>query len=259
MMTTSISTRARTRTSDDLDASTVIRLPEVEALESPIIMRQLSVDSLSLDEVSMENEDNDPLDNVITKKETKDVLQLKILVLSILVISACTIATCMFLYITRGETKQFEAQFNNDAAKLLDGVVSSLHRTLGLLDSLAVTYVSYAQSQNHTWPFVTLPHFGARMAKILPLSDAIIITLLPIVYPEKRKEWEEYSLKNDQWVNQSIALQETWSGFHGKIEYSWEPRGVIYDDDGEIEANTRHGTSKVISSKEFTMTNTIAI
>jgi hypothetical protein len=79
------------------------------------------------------------------------------------------------------------------------------------------------------------------MAKILPLTDAIIITLLPIVWPEKRKAWEEYSLENDRWVNQSLSLQETWSGFHGQIDYGWEPHGIIYGDDGDIDANIRYG------------------
>jgi hypothetical protein len=213
-------------------------IPEVRREAN--LKRELSVDSLSLDDMSMDKEEDQPSSCKITKKETQDVLQLKLLVLLILVVSAATIASGAFVYITRGEKSQFETKFNNDAVKVLESVGSSLHRTLGLLDSLAVTYVSYAQSQNDTWPFVALPNFGARMAKVLPLTDAFAINMAPIVHPETRREWEEFSLQNDEWVNQSIALQETWDGFYGPIHYDWKPYGVIFGDKGDIAANVRY-------------------
>jgi hypothetical protein len=224
--------------SDDNENGPSIVVSKVVGKKSNLT-RQLSSDSLSVEELSMERDDEQPLSNETTKKETKDVLHLKVLVILILVISATTIASGAFLYITRGETSQFEAKYYNDAAKVLDGVGSSLHRTLGLLDSLAVTCVSYANSQNNTWPFVALPDFGARMAKVLPLTDAAIISLLPIVYPGKREEWEAYSVEQNDWVNQSIAIQETWSGYYGPIDYGWQPNGVIYGDEGDIDSNTR--------------------
>jgi hypothetical protein len=206
------------------------------------LIRQLSVNSFSEDGPSVAEHDEDsPLgtSNEASIKETKDVLHLKLFVLFILVVSASTIASCVYVYITGNETAQFEAKFNNDADKVFVAIGSSLHQTLGLLDSLAVTYVSYARNQNVTWPFVTLPDFGARMAKLLPLTDAISISLLPIIHPEVRKEWEAYSLNNDEWVNESIALQETWDGYYGPIDYGWEPYGYIHGDYGNIEANVR--------------------
>jgi hypothetical protein len=173
-----------------------------KVMDEPNATRQPPSDAFPADELSIgkeeDHEEDQPVINNFTKKESNGVLQLKLMVLFILVVSAATIASVFFLYITRGETSQFKAKFRNDVAKLLYGVGSSLHRTLGLLDSLAVAYISHATYQNDTWPFVTLPHFGARLAKILPLTDAIIITVAPIDYPEKRKAWEEYSLQNDE-------------------------------------------------------------
>jgi hypothetical protein len=212
------------------------------------LVRQPSIDSLSADDVqSMESEDDIGLSNEITKKETKDVLRHKTMVLFMLLASASIIATAVFVYITRGETTHFETKFNNDAEKLIDGVGGSLHRTLGLLDVLAVAYVSHARHQNDTWPFVTLPDYGARMAKLLPLTDAIFVTILPIIHPKQRKQWEEYSLKNDAWANETISLQETWSGYYGPTDYGWQPRGVIFGDSGDIEANIRYDKTKVKS------------
>jgi hypothetical protein len=111
-----------------------------------------------------------------------------------------------------------------------------------LFDILATQYVSHARNQNETWPFITLPDFGARMAKLLPLTDAIYLGLLSIVSPEQREEWEAHSVQNDHWVNQTMMLQETWDGFYGEIIYEWQPNGVIYGYDGDIEANVRYDT-----------------
>ena len=86
------------------------------------------------------------------------------------------------------------------------------------MDSLSVTMVSYARDQNETWPFVTLPDFGPRMAKLLPQTDAMLIAIVPIVKPYQRKRWETYSIQNDEWVNQSINIQETWDGYYGRSE-----------------------------------------
>jgi hypothetical protein len=180
------------------------------------------------------------LNNEISTRETREVLRLKLLVLFILVASASIIASCAFVYIKKGESSQFENKFNNDAAKVLNGVGGSLHRTLGVLDSIAVSYVSHARNHNDTWPFVTLPDFGAKMAKLLPLTDATLISLLPIIHPEKRKEWEVYARENKEWVNESLALQDTWDGFHGKVDFGWQPREVIFSDAGDIEANVRY-------------------
>ena len=211
-----------------------------DLIGKPDLIRQSSVNSFSDDGVSVAEKDEDsPLGNAISKKETKDVLHLKLLVLFILVVAASTIASCVYIYITRNETSQFESKFHNDADKISVAVGSSLHRTLGLLDSLSVTYVSYARNQNDSWPFVTLPDFGARMAKLLPLTDAVSISLLPIIHPDVRNEWEAYSVSNDEWVNESIAIQDTWDGYYGPIDYGWEPYGYIHGDFGDIEANVR--------------------
>jgi hypothetical protein len=231
-----------TITSDNETAPLPYVLSDV--MEKSRRARPLSVDSSSEDEESVESDNDISLsNNEITKKETKDVVRHKVLVLFILLVSASSIATGLFLFISRGETSHFETKFNSDAAKLLDGVGSSLLRTLGLLDILAVAYVSHAHNQNETWPFVTLPDFGARMAKLLPLTDAIYLGFLPLVLPKQKEAWEAYSVETDKWVNQTIKLQETWDGFHGEIDYGWQPYGVIFSDDGDIEANIRYGMS----------------
>jgi hypothetical protein len=193
----------------------------------------------SEDETSVIDESDIPMDNDFSKNETKDVIRLKLLVMLILVVSASTIAACVYQYISRSETSQFELKFVYDASKVLQSIGSSLERTLGLLDSVSVTMISYARELNDTWPFVTLPDFGVRMAKLLPLTDAFVVVVLPIIHSEKRKEWEEYAILHDHWVNESMAIQETWEGYYGPIIYDWEPHVAIHGDNGDIEGNVR--------------------
>ena len=108
------------------------------------------------------------------------------------------------------------------------------------MDSLSVTMVSYARDQNETWPFVTLPDFGPRMAKLLPQTDAMLVAIVPIVKPYQRKRWETYSIQNDEWVNQSMRIQETWNGYYGPINYDWVPYGTVHGDYADIESNVRY-------------------
>ena len=189
---------------------------------------------------SITTESDIPMVNEISKKATKNVFHLKMLVIAILIVSASTLAACAFSFIKRSETKQFESKFGYDAHKVFEAIGSSLDKTLGLMDSLAVTLVSYARDKDDKWPFVTLPDFGPRMAKLLPQTDAFTLVILPIVYPYQRGEWEAYSVKNDECVNQSITIQETWDGFYGPIVYDWEQYGTIHGDFGDIESNVRY-------------------
>ena len=176
---------------------------------------------------------------VISKKETKNVLFLKLLVCFILVTSAFTIASIVYVYVTRSESSTFESNFNDDAYKVLEAIGSSLDRTLGVLDSVSVLYVSHAQQMGDEWPFVTLPNFEAKMAKLFPLTDVLKVYFLPMVYPDQLAEWGRYSLQMNSWVNETISFQETWEGFYGHIRYNWTAFENIHDDFGDIESNVR--------------------
>jgi hypothetical protein len=48
------------------------------------------------------------------------------------------------------------------------------------------------------FPFVTIPSFEQRAAAVLSLSNALEITLHPIVTSENRRAWEKYSVGEDK-------------------------------------------------------------
>jgi hypothetical protein len=188
--------------------------------------------------VEKDDEDDCPVVNKTSEKETRNVLHLKIIVLLILLVSAIVGAVSVYIYITRSETSQFESQFHFDASKVLEAVESSLERTLGAMETVAITLVSYANDKNDSWPFVTLPNFPTRVSKLLPITSGFVISILPILYPEKRKEWEKYSLAHDQWMNESMAIQEVWDGYYGEVG-DFKRHGTIFGLDGDIEGNVR--------------------
>jgi hypothetical protein len=177
--------------------------------------------------------------NGLSKRDTKRVMYLKLLVILILIASATIISVVVYLYITRSETKQFEAKFQNDADKIVSAISTSMQRTLGALNAIAVTFVSYAYDQGMEWPFVTLPDYALHASKLLPLTDGLYVAVIPSVTPAQKGQWEEYANQNDLWVNQSLAIQEVWDGYHGDFSYDWTRSSNIFGVFGDIEANVR--------------------
>ena len=192
------------------------------------------------DDFDMDERRESVVENETMKREGQRVTCLKLFVIMILVSSAIMIAVIVFLYIRESEEKQFIAKFQNDAHKVLESIGSSFDRTLGTMNAIAVILVSNAHSQQHPWPFVTLPDYGLHVSKLLPLTNGLFLSVAPIVYPSEKQQWEEYALENDFWVNESLAMQEVWDGYHGNITHEWARSASIYSNFGDIEANVRY-------------------
>jgi hypothetical protein len=72
----------------------------------------------------------------------------------------------------------------------------------------------------------------------MPLSDAIIINMSPVVTNETRAEWEAYSVTHDDWVDETLAIQESWGKYYGPLDYNGRSFPTIHgDDDVDIEWN----------------------
>jgi hypothetical protein len=171
---------------------------------------------------------------VIASRETKVVLRFKFVVAAVLICTALGVALGVFYYVAGSENSQFEKKFRDDSVKIMDSIGGNVDRTLGIFDSIAVTWVSSARASGDEWPFVTIPNFGVRMSKFLAPSHSLAITILPIVTTDQREEWEEYSVTHDSWVNETIAVQDAWDQYYGPVVYDWKPNRVIFDDNGDI-------------------------
>ena len=181
--------------------------------------------------------DHKETENPLAKRETRAVTRLKVIVMMVLLLCAVGTATLTYFYIHNSENAQFQQGYENSAHKLLEAIRKSLLRTLESLDNLAVATVSHARSTNQTWPTVTVPDFAMRAAKMMSLSDAVFVALLPRVTNDTRLTWERYAATHDQWFNQSVHLQENYDLFHGPIKYATGHTNVIWGDFGDIEYN----------------------
>jgi hypothetical protein len=186
-----------------------------------------------------------PMGMSIGSNESKDIHRFKVIVMLVLLALAIVSSSCVVVFIKKAEQDRFENQFHDDALKVLESVRNSIDNTLMPMDNLAVALVSHAKARGDEWPFVTIEDFAVRIAKVLPLTDAIWITVLPVVTPDKRLQWENYSRTHDNWVVESLAVQDTWELYFGpkNITYNEEMQGwaeEIGGVDGPLDANTRY-------------------
>jgi hypothetical protein len=123
----------------------------------------------------------------------------------------------------------------------------SMDRTLGAFDGLAVSLVSTARLSDQVWPFVTIPNFAVRISKVLPNANAINMYVVPVVEPSLRKQWEAYSIQNDGWVDESVAVQDAWNAYHGPVIYNGTKQSVVHGDFGVIPSNIRYQYRRSVS------------
>jgi hypothetical protein len=141
------------------------------------------------------------------------------------------------MYTSGVEQQSFKDAFAIDANKVLEAIGNSLDKTMGAVDAYAVSLMSSVRATNQTWPFVYIPDFPVRTAKVLSLSESIYIGVFPIVTRETRSEWEAFSLEYAKWVNISMKIQESDPNYHGPVFYNWTAKGEIHHDFFDIPQN----------------------
>lgn len=122
----------------------------------------------------------------IAKKETTAVKSLKLLVLVVLVLSMVTVTVGVYIFSSNAEQKDFEDAYSDYTVKIFASLGENIDLTLGAVDAFVITIVSYARGTNQTWPFVTIPDFAVRGAKIRSLSSATILIMYQYVSHENR-------------------------------------------------------------------------
>ena len=165
----------------------------------------------------------------IASEENKNVARLRLIVIIFLVVCTAGVAFGVHRYVSKAEEASFEENFEDDSDKVLEAIGSTLDQTLGSVDNYLAGLVSFARYTNSTWPFVTLPDYAVRLAKLRSLSKAVLVTQYHYVKGDERSDWESYSVANDAWVQQGIDNQRTDPTFQGTIVESFWTRGDIHD------------------------------
>lgn len=113
----------------------------------------------------------------LSKRETRVVLTLRILVIAVLLASTGVMAWSVHNYLQTAEQDEFREEFSSAADKVLTSMGGNLDLTLGAIDAMTVSFVSYARDNNQSWPFVTVPDFAVRATKARRLARAIYLTM----------------------------------------------------------------------------------
>jgi hypothetical protein len=157
------------------------------------------------------------------------------------------------LYKRNEEHRNFVTQFETSAFKVIESFHDLVEASLVTIDTMSISFTSFAIRENLTFPFVTLPDFELRGANVRIQTGASIVHYMPIVTDEMRPKWEEYAMEHRFHIDQAFmkeqyfrqkqdeefdveyrrqvqgqestrneTIVEDGSGFHQKI---WPPRG----------------------------------
>jgi hypothetical protein len=76
-----------------------------------------------------------------------------------------------------------------------------------LLQQLSATSTSMALLTSQTYPYVTQAHFEVTGGFVDGMGGIMMAASVPLVPASRRKAWEEYSVANQNWLNESALLK----------------------------------------------------
>jgi hypothetical protein len=182
---------------------------------------------------------NKLLEGSIAVKESKAVRWIRAIATAVVLFSTLGVCLSVFFYMTNSEKDTFESRFHSDSYKVLESIGSTFDRSMGSVDSFAVNMVSSAMESNQTWPFVTIANFPVKSSKILSLSKGMLFSMYHYVKDEERPLWNTYAISNDNWVLDSVEVQEKALNktFFGPINRKWVKSDDIWNYDGAAPKN----------------------
>jgi hypothetical protein len=147
--------------------------------------------------------------NEIVKSESTTVSRLRLLVSLVMLLAAVGVSLTVYFLIRDTENDEYHAQYDESATIVTTSFEKIVGEKLAAIGSLSVAATAYARSQpNTTWPFVTLNDFQQSATNIREISNSLYVRIIPVVSEEDRPAWEDYSVKNDGWIDEALTYQE---------------------------------------------------
>jgi hypothetical protein len=159
----------------------------------------------------------------IASTESNAVRWIRLVAVAVIVLSTIGVALAVYYYMTSVERNAFKYRFASDSYKILESIGATFARSLGSVDAFAVSTVSAAKQSNQVWPYVTIPDFAVQSSKILTLSKGVWFNTYRYVSREQRPLWNNFTVHNDGWVNESLNVQEKALNktYFGPINRNW--------------------------------------
>lgn len=159
----------------------------------------------------------------IARSETRAVWGLKLIVLFILFAAAAAVSAFAYWYTHTTEVTAFDAAYDRQSQQILDTVQLNAQHKLEAMGAIAMQIQAHAINSNSTWPFVTMPFFEDIVMSMKSLTDAYGVYWFPIVKPQLKEAWENYSVEHRFWIDESYAAQRDVYGVDGLFNNASEP------------------------------------
>jgi hypothetical protein len=147
----------------------------------------------------------DSVADSIAKKDTKAACHLRVIVMALFIFMSVLVPIVIFTSAREIEQEGFQSEFDALATQVIDSFEFNVARKLGAIDSLGISFTSYAVETNSTPPNVTMPDFDLRAANTLALADTFSVFFVPLVEEDTRQEWEQYSDENQGWISTALT------------------------------------------------------
>ena len=175
-------------------------------------------------------------------KEAKAIRCLKLMLLCLLVGASIGASSLVFWYSSNAEHLQFADRFDEEASKVHSALRDAFFVTLDVVDSYTIDWTAYAQYSESAWPWVTLPDFAVRAAKVRAHAKAFYVAHNTLVTRETRSRWDDYAATHNGWVDEVRQVQSADVNYHGPpvVDLHYEPIGTIFASRGPVDKNASH-------------------
>lgn len=160
---------------------------------------------------SVRDDTNASIRKELAKRETRNVLRLRIVVILVLVILATIICANVHRLTSRIEHDEFESQYEAAVEKIIVSFQDIMDR-MGSVTGLSMAFTSYGldhKDETH-WPFETLTNFQQKAKHARQLSKALYLGISHAVSQDDFDAWEQYiqQPENQIWIDETKAHQE---------------------------------------------------
>jgi len=150
----------------------------------------------------------------VGKEETMYIFRLRLLVLLAISLAAIVVSLAVYFITSNNEEEEFDNQFYGASKKVLSSFTDIVNKKLETIASLAVQSSLFVKGQdNMSWPLVTINDWDLRVSLARELSGALYASLVPVITPETREAWGEYSTENAGWLDDARAYNKA-NGFN---------------------------------------------
>lgn len=144
------------------------------------------------------------LESVAGRKDTRIAARLRLVVAALFLSMGIIFPIIIYKTTRSNEEEAFEDRFDGLATKVVSSMENRLSRSFGSLESLRIAISSHVRTSDDKWPFVTLPDYDLRAESVKSLGGVLSVSVRPIVEFSQNKAWEDYSVSNIGWLEQSM-------------------------------------------------------